>query len=485
MIFQNFSIFQRLVTSPATVLASAIFFSFSAPGLSAQNPASPGSDVRWLARPEIAPYTGRVLPWDELATLSLLLSGLPPEKASAYVVKLKAIAEEAKQKTAGLTPKESADVLLQFLHSSTLRTYRYDQTRVDVLLDTGVFNCVSSALVYMVIAKSLGLSVSAVATSDHAFCQVVIDSHAYDVETTTSLGFDPGNRREFHDSFGKLTGFSYVPSGNYSRRTQLDGTGLASLVLNNLIAFAQQRNDNTSPVGLAWDTYALLGTREAKDVVYHVYNNYIATYNTKGRYAQGLAVIARLEQLLGRFSITDELVGAFTHNLIVEKIQAHDYDGARSTVVSAGSRIDQNPNRWYADIFKDEVQYRYQSTPWTAFQTWIEQAGSLGASKEDIANSEETAIIMEMQKRARTNRDADWESALAFYGSLGTSWQSNRQIKSVADTYSYNLSVSYHNRFATLMNQRKKDEALTVLEEGLKRFPDSSLLLQDKARVRN
>ena len=63
------------------------------------------------------------------------------------------------------------EALLVFLHGpdGVLRKYRASQTRVDILLDEGSFNCVSSALVYYVLARGLGMAVGAVGTRDHAF----------------------------------------------------------------------------------------------------------------------------------------------------------------------------------------------------------------------------------------------------------------------------------------------------------------------------
>ena len=56
-----------------------------------------------------------------------------------------------------------------------LRAYREDATTLDGILDSGTFNCVSSAVLYALAAGSLGVEVAGVRTSDHAFCTVMAD----------------------------------------------------------------------------------------------------------------------------------------------------------------------------------------------------------------------------------------------------------------------------------------------------------------------
>ena len=108
-----------------------------------------------------------------------------------------------------------AERALTFLHKNLFTSYSVLQTRVDTALETGVFNCVSSAVLYMILARSVGLSVGGVRTTDHAFCSVLVNGQQLDVETTNPYGFNPGAKKEFTDSFGKLTGYTYVPPGNY------------------------------------------------------------------------------------------------------------------------------------------------------------------------------------------------------------------------------------------------------------------------------
>ena len=51
------------------------------------------------------------------------------------------------------TSYDIADELLKYLHKELLTEYKEDQTRIDRLIETGTFNCLSSAIIYMFFAK--------------------------------------------------------------------------------------------------------------------------------------------------------------------------------------------------------------------------------------------------------------------------------------------------------------------------------------------
>jgi hypothetical protein len=86
------------------------------------------------------------------------------------------------------------------------------------------------------------------------------------VETTNLYGFDPGNRREFHDQFGKLTGFAYVPARNYRNRIDLSPLELISLILHNHIADLEQRGRYDVAVPVAVNRLSLLAGRKTPAV---------------------------------------------------------------------------------------------------------------------------------------------------------------------------------------------------------------------------
>ena len=203
--------------------------------------------------------------WRDLAEISLWASGNP---APSNIDRI-AAAVTALHNSAGfpLSKKERAEYILDFMHRNYLQTYSFYQTRVDTIFLSGSYNCVSSAVLYMILCESAGINSSGVITREHAFVTVHIGGEDIDVETTSRYGFDPGGKREFYEQSGRLTGFAYVPAQNYSDRQTIGKLEFVSLILNNRIADFERVYNFTDAVPLAVDRAALLyGTSLAATV---------------------------------------------------------------------------------------------------------------------------------------------------------------------------------------------------------------------------
>jgi hypothetical protein len=87
------------------------------------------------------------------------------------------------------TPREQGQALLQQLHATLFRRYVADATDVHQVVATGDFNCLSSAIIYVVAAQGLFKTTAGMMTPRHAFVRVWANDTALDVETTTPGGF--------------------------------------------------------------------------------------------------------------------------------------------------------------------------------------------------------------------------------------------------------------------------------------------------------
>ena len=98
------------------------------------------------------------------------------EKARAGFDAIKPIVEREAD------PKARARALLVALHDRTLRAYAVDQTYLHVILDTGVYNCLSSAVLYNIYAGWLGMPSGISILPSHARGYVDAGGHRYEVE---------------------------------------------------------------------------------------------------------------------------------------------------------------------------------------------------------------------------------------------------------------------------------------------------------------
>ncbi len=167
---------------------------------------------------------------------ALVASGvLDKAKRQEYLKKLDALRTEAQAATAReKSAFAKGQKLLELLHAGPLaKGYAAGQTDVSAIFETGKFNCVSSAALYNVIARGLGLDVRAIEVPNHAFSILYDGSRHADIETTTKEGFNPARDRQAQEAFSKLTGFAYIPDSNRDERREIGETGLVAIIYYN------------------------------------------------------------------------------------------------------------------------------------------------------------------------------------------------------------------------------------------------------------
>lgn len=102
------------------------------------------------------------------------------------------------------------EILLSAMHSHFLKGgkddggselisgYDSEQSKVSTIFKTGRFNCISSAILYMILARYFDLTVQGVVTTEHAFIQIVADGgRIIEVETTSKSGYGLVHDRTF------------------------------------------------------------------------------------------------------------------------------------------------------------------------------------------------------------------------------------------------------------------------------------------------
>lgn len=163
------------------------------------------------------------------ADTCLIASGvLDSEKRKAYLAKLDEIEVAARKAVDGVeTPREKGERLLKFLHDGPMsKGYESQQTDLHLVLDTGKFNCVSSAVVYNVIGRRLGLDLRAVEIPEHVFSILYDGDKPIDVETTNARGFDPTDDQASAKRVTKA-------QRHANNRREIGETGLAAIIAYN------------------------------------------------------------------------------------------------------------------------------------------------------------------------------------------------------------------------------------------------------------
>ncbi|MFP6604449.1 MAG: hypothetical protein VB862_18100, partial [Pirellulaceae bacterium] len=178
---------------------------------------------------------GKLDQWS-FAEAALLSNGiLEAKKRQQYLAQIDRITEQAKIAVkSAQTPYEKGETLLKWLHANIMDGgYEKYQTDLSVILDNGKFNCVSSATLYNIIGRRLGLDVRAIEVPEHAFSIQYVGTRHADVETTIAAGFNPARDSRILKRFTQQTGFSYIPDRHADKRREVTNIGLLAITCYN------------------------------------------------------------------------------------------------------------------------------------------------------------------------------------------------------------------------------------------------------------
>ncbi|MDR0465254.1 MAG: hypothetical protein LBG94_09125 [Treponema sp.] len=440
--------------------------------------------------------------WIDLAEISLWASGTAGNNLSAINRITSAVNALNNSDDFTLSGKERAEYILNYMHRNILRTYSLYQTRIDNIFTQGSFNCVSSAVLYMILCESAGISTSGVITREHAFVMVHIDGQDIDVETTNRYGFDPGNRREFHDQFGRVTGFTYVPAQNYRDRQSISKIEMISLILNNRIADLERRNNFADAVPLALDRAALLlGDSLAaigesaysghlfsdprKDLMDRLFN-YAGTLLRANREEDGINWALSVSSVYPDIDRWNDYLHAAVNNRITRFLRELRIMEARNFLENNKAIITNEKYTGFdTAIIETDLLNRANRINNAANAeiviSAVRQAREENRLPEKRANE---LIIFAVQKTASVFGAArDWRSAIGYLENAIARFGPNRELEQSLGVYISNLAADYHNRFAAEWNRRNYTEAQRILVEGLEEFPDNRQLLSDKEIV--
>jgi tetratricopeptide (TPR) repeat protein len=380
---------------------------------------------------------------DVLIEASLTLSGADGPSLAESAARLRELTRGAGELATRLAdPRKRGEAVLAFLHERVLTGYVEEQTRIDVALATGRYNCVSSAVLYMILARAAGLSVVGVRTHDHAFCAVRIDGGLVDVETTNVYGFDPGSRREFHDQFGRVTGFSYVAANRDPTRVESGERGLLALIPQNLASVATQQRRFDQAVAPAVDGYALARDEESRSKLVVTISNLASWLGAGGRFSEALALLDKA----GGVPLRDPRLSGLQRTLVRNEVAVLLRRGELESAIALADRRlasgEMDASEW-RDLMVSAAQLRAQSTarlrgPLEALRLVQEAIGRLG----------------------RDTRLAESERV-----------------------YRHNFEAEAHNAMVAAFNQGRTVEARAIVERALEQLPDSARLRGDLAAL--
>jgi hypothetical protein len=373
------------------------------------------------------------LPVEIIMDAALQFSGAADDVAAADKDKLTGLMHRFRDEVADVTGQaELAERTLTFLHKNLLASYSERQARIDSALETGVYNCVSSAVLYMIFARSVGLSVGGIRTTDHAFCTVLVNGEPVDVETTNPYGYNPGTRKEFSDSFGKLTGFRYVPPSSSTDRRAIGEKELLGLILYDRVSEYTASQYFRDAVGPAVSLFALMPNDEFKGIATLALSNYVSWLGSRNDFAHAVQFL-------------DGVKASFGGTVDLDQRRRDIYHGWVANLFDANNLADAD-----ALLAQPAVKAALDDQDWTALSVALVQLRAEGEARNNGYLAAAQVVAEGMRKLG------------AQPGLL------------------QNYEAYVHNAFAQLYNAKKLADARNVLDQGLTAYPDSRILEQDR-----
>ncbi|MDR2194917.1 MAG: hypothetical protein LBP19_10745 [Treponema sp.] len=431
--------------------------------------------------------------WRDLSGMALWASGV--QHSEPYMSRIaSAVTALRGAPDLPVDARARGEYVLAFIHSNYLTRYAEDQTLLSVLLDAGTFNCVSSAVFYLILAVAVDLDAGAVITHDHAFVTVNTGSGArrIDVETTNKYGFDPGTKIEFRDEFGRVTGYVSADQQHYSDRSPISQLELVSLILANRISYLERQNRYTAAIPLMANSAALLSMRREKTAspffTDHQENLKICLINfgkeleRAGKYDETLYYIDTLQSRYPNDPELAALTGIVIHNAVVMYVRQNRVSEARNYLTAHKQRISQEQfASLHAHIRANELTALVNALQTSADAEYVLSLlndsalqALLGEQKireirNAVLNSEAIFISRERGLEAAIQFA---EAALAAYGRIPVLEQN---LKAFRNNYAGEL----HNTFVALWNSGKKEAAAAFIRDAIKKLPQDRLLLND------
>ena len=470
-----------------SLLFSLIFLLF------AQLPVFPQSsdkEFKSLYPSAAAAEAGKITDMDdeEFIRFSLIFSGVAENRIESYMDKYRTLARGLEnyfnENSGELKDSYSrGNAILEYLHESLFKKYNERTTAIDILFDRGIYNCVSSGILYYALALESGLDVYGVRTKDHAFCAVKIDGRIVDVETTTEYGFDPGEKKEFISSFGE-TGFVYTPPSNYKDRTDIDEINYLSLILQNRISEMQRRGNYADTVQLAVDRYALTGSAETYNEMINDFKNHAAYLNNRKEYEKGILFLEEAYSLYadksaGREELTEAADKLFYNQIInyLDKNLAPDARKFHEKYKTSPVLRAEIKNETLS-LINDKIIYLEIMENGYSESLEIASNGVRLKYIDDKTYSEYLVFIYSREIQ-RKSVDEGWIHAYDTAKEALNATDNDSRIKKLYDAVEYNISVFYHNEFVKRFNAGDREDALEILNEGLAILPGNKRLTDD------
>lgn len=397
-----------------------------------------------------------------------------------------------------LGQSERAEKILSLMYEKVIGSYKERQTRMNLLFEDGSYNCVSSSVLYLALAKASGLDVRGQLTPNHAFCTLYVSDGSgggkakIDVETTNPYGFNPGVKRPLQEDASHGGKYTVVPKRNYSGRHEVDDRMFVSLVGGN-VASDYDKAENWQ-MAVPMSAACLEFTRGEQASFYSnrtefekLCTNYVVSLQREKQYGR---VLEWLDLVLARWGAGNELENTYeksVSNYIIALCRTGSFSAAKECLDQRREKISMQAQvRFEQMIFDNEVQWHLDaSSDDDAAIAYLQEVRSMDMAKStrNAAKVRQRLEYHWLNKINAAQKEGDFLYAASIADKGMECVPGSSVLLNAKKACFRNYDASYHNKFADLANKKRYEEALDVLNEGLSGNPESQVLKGDLKRL--
>jgi len=435
-----------------------------------------------------ASHDGTLLDSDAFARLALIASGTPDSQIDPLFARMQSLAEELHTTVStDADERTKAEAILTLLYAHTLKRYSEFQTRVDTALITGDYNCVSSAVLFYYLARTVDLQVEGVETPNHAFCTVEINGTKIDVETTNPYGFDPGSQRELAATQSAQSAQSaqktyvLVPKTKYLNRKPVEERRLLALIYSNRISMLQKKGGFEETIGLTVDERALQGkTFTMKDLA-EPFLTYASNLSNSGKDTEGLQFITKVRLLYGDYDRYHEYITATVSKMLNVLMKKNDYQGSYDLLTAWVSDIDPAT---YGEMYRGLTFNSLQSMAATlTLKEYIAKANAARAYL-DAGDYEKLVSYAYYLEADRIRQSGGWLKAVAVLDQGLKDLPGQPDLTAQKNAYLQNYAIEVHNKAVSAYNAGDTAGLKKILSDGLQAVPENALLKNDLKMIK-
>ena len=397
-----------------------------------------------------------------------------------------------------LSQSERAEKILSAMYENILLAYKDGQTKISVMFADGSYNCVSSSVLYLALAKACGLDVRGQVTPNHAFCTLYVTDGSgggktkIDVETTNPYGFNPGVRRNVQVDASGGGRYTVVPKRNYSGRYEVEDRVFVSLIGSNVAADYDKAGNWYKSVPMAGACVAFTqgckdSSKRNREGLETTCTNFVVSLQREKQFGR---IVEWLDLVLARWGAEKKLKNTYENsvsNYVVVLCKTGSFAAARECLDQRREKIGvQVQARIEQQIFESEVQWHLDAS--RSDDEAIAYLQSIRSSEMAQASRNAAKIKQRLEQHwlnkinaAQADGDFLYAAAIADQGMADVG--SSGILSSAKRNCFHNYDAFYHNKFADLANKKRYEEALDVLNEGLRGNPESQTLKSDLKRL--